>query len=104
HAEFWHTGILSKYLVADAASVALGAQPAWLVVDQDRAESISIPYPRRTDGKLTIGTATVRERTPPITSGPAEGDIQQRLNAILATLHGKIGSLSHRVAATLDDL
>jgi hypothetical protein len=46
-AEFWHTGILAKYLAADAAAGALGADVAWLVVDQDRPARW-IPVSKRT--------------------------------------------------------
>lgn len=104
HAEFWHAGILSKYLAADAASFALGAQPAWLVVDQDRAESLSIRYPRRSEGRLTVGTATVRERTPPTATGAADLQIQQRLDYMLTRVGNHPGDLSHRVAAALEEL
>lgn len=53
HTFFWHPGILAKYLAADAAAVALGAAPAWLVVDQERSQVFEAHYPvRREDGRL----------------------------------------------------
>lgn len=104
-AEFWHPGILAKYLATDAASVALNAQPAWLVVDQDRAESANLRYPTRTNGRLSIGTATVRERSVSTTNGSIEAGIQQRRDAALAALQSHTsGPLPRRIAATLADL
>ena len=51
-AEFWHAGILAKYLAADAAARALNraGQPtsaAWLVADQDSNDPAVIGYPKR---------------------------------------------------------
>ncbi len=55
-AEFWHPGILAKYVAADAAARAFGASPAWVVVDQaDPAANTVVPYPfRGADGALAI--------------------------------------------------
>ncbi len=47
-AEFWHPGILAKYLAADAFAAAGGEQApgvAFLVVDQDRPERTVVRYP-----------------------------------------------------------
>lgn len=44
-AQFWHPGILAKYLAVDAAARALRAAPAWLVVDQDDNEPGAVRYP-----------------------------------------------------------
>jgi hypothetical protein len=56
-AEFWHPGIAAKYLAADSAAKSLGAAAAWIVVDQDPQESISVRYPvRDAAGRLAVRT------------------------------------------------
>jgi hypothetical protein len=55
-AEFWHPGILAKYLALSAAGSSLSAAIAWLVVDQDANDPSRIRYPtRREDGTLASG-------------------------------------------------
>ena len=49
-AEFWHPGILAKYLAADAAARAIrarghGVRVVWLVADQDSNDPSAIQYP-----------------------------------------------------------
>jgi hypothetical protein len=44
-AEFWHAGILAKYLAADALATRTGAAVVWVVVDQDRRETVAVRYP-----------------------------------------------------------
>lgn len=44
-AAFWHPGILAKYLAMSAASRALDAAPAWITVDQDDNDPLTIRYP-----------------------------------------------------------
>jgi hypothetical protein len=106
HPDFWHTGVLSKYLAADAASAALGAHPVWLFVDQDRADSIGLRYPARSNGTLTVGTATVRERKPPPTPRDAIDEVVPQLQFLLGTFarHTSVPDLSHQLASTLSDL
>ena len=56
-AEFWHPGILAKYLAADAfagAARRAGLKPrvVWLVVDQDSNEPWKVRFPSNADGRL----------------------------------------------------
>ncbi len=100
-AEFWHPGILAKYLAADAASIALNAQPAWLVVDQDRAESTTLRFPTQTNNQLTAATATItaqKVQAPPTTLA----DIQPHLQHLITTYQQQPAApLPQRIAATL---
>lgn len=50
--EFWHPGILAKYLAADAAARRTGASVEWLIVDQGRPEAVEVRYPARVEGRL----------------------------------------------------
>ena len=59
-AEFWHPGIMAKYLAAGALAgrVRAGggrAEVTWLVVDQDANEAWRVPYPAVVEGKLSRG-------------------------------------------------
>jgi hypothetical protein len=49
-AEFWHPGILAKYLAASAAARSLDAAAAWIVVDQDTNSPAEIRYVWREKG------------------------------------------------------
>jgi hypothetical protein len=56
-AEFWHPGIMAKYLaaaaIADRVRAAGGrASVTWLVVDQDANEPWKVAYPAEVEGKL----------------------------------------------------
>jgi hypothetical protein len=62
----WHAGILAKYLAAGAAARALGAVPAWLVVDQDEVGPLEIRYPRLERGVPRAGRVVLSD------AGPAE--------------------------------
>ncbi len=111
-AEFWHPGILAKYLAADAAASKANAAVAWLVVDQDRAQSVPLRYPViETNGgvavataHLTHGTAAVRERS--LITTPEPDRITAGLARITATMsaHASEPNLSHQIAASLADL
>lgn len=123
-AEFWHPGILAKYLAADAAARAVGGAPAWLVVDQDRAERVTVRYPAREDGRVSIGTidlarpqtehsrenrvATVRERAGNgrHAAPPAAPFIADGIASITAAMsrHRTEPALARGVAASLSDL
>jgi hypothetical protein len=57
-AEFWHPGIMAKYLAAGALAerVRAGggrAEVTWLVVDQDASEAWKVPYPAMVERELT---------------------------------------------------
>ena len=66
HTEFWHPGVVSKYLAADAAAKATGAAVVWLMVDQDRAESAVARYPVED----VQGRWSVRQAEFSLTNGP----------------------------------
>jgi hypothetical protein len=103
--EFWHPGILAKYLAADAASAALNAHPVWLFVDQDRPDSITLRYPAPSNSSLTVGTATVRKRNLP-TIRDAHVLVQPGIDHIRGAFarHSSAPTLSHQLASTLSDL
>jgi len=57
-AEFWHPGIMAKYIAAGAVAERVRAtggraEVTWLVVDQDANEPWKVPYPGLVEGKLT---------------------------------------------------
>lgn len=56
-AEFWHPGIIAKYLAAEAAARAARGVAAWIVVDHDTNSPGDIRYPvRRASGALGVRT------------------------------------------------
>lgn len=61
-AGFWHSGILAKYVAAQAAADTLGIQAAWIVVDQDDddAESVRLPLIAE-DGRLRAAVWRLRD-------------------------------------------
>lgn len=103
-AEFWHPGILAKYLAADAAAAALHASPAWLVVDQDRADSTDLHYPTR-DGRIATLTARAGAPVPQLPS-PPDPAAAPGLAAIGDALarHADQPTLARRVSAAITDL
>lgn len=125
-AEFWHPGILAKYLAAEAAAISLGASPAWLVVDQDTAEAGAVRYPaRREDGRLVAewcfldpdappAPDTPAASRPPLRPGPlrlAENStppafVREGLERIAGAMreHAAAPTLGRQVAAALRDL
>jgi hypothetical protein len=44
-AQWWHAGILAKQIALAAVCKQTGAAPAWVIVDQDASDSLSINYP-----------------------------------------------------------
>ena len=48
----WHAGILAKRTAAALAGEALGAAPAWVIVDQDEADATALRLPVRERGAL----------------------------------------------------
>lgn len=107
-AEFWHPGILAKYLAADAAAAALDAEVAWLVVDQDRPERVEVRYPVEDEGRLRVRTAvlagTGRNGAP--RNGGMLASVRTGLTSMREALarHEGAGSIARTVAAALDDL
>jgi hypothetical protein len=80
-AEFWHPGIVSKYIAANAAADRIGAAVSVLVVDQDANPPADIRYPDRDPktGALIArtwnalpGASALAERGVPLGSIPAE--------------------------------
>jgi hypothetical protein len=58
-AQFWHPGILAKYLAADVFAGRASAEVAWIVVDQERPNGFEVRYPvRRAEGHLGVNIAT----------------------------------------------
>lgn len=52
-AEFWHPGILAKFMAAQAAGESLGGATAWLIADQDDNAGSVVSLPTRgADGTL----------------------------------------------------
>lgn len=126
-AEFWHPGILAKYLAADAAAAALGAHAAWLVVDQDLSEADSARYPaRRNDDRLVAARLDLASEAPlapdlpaaarppldvpelrfPDGAPPAAAYVRDGLERIAAALrdHAHAPNLGRQVAGALADL
>lgn len=106
-AEFWHPGILAKYLAADAASRALGGAAAWLIADQDDPPADTVVrYPtREADGRPAARQIDVAGL-----SGPAPrssfGFVSSGLDRIVAAWRAHEGESSapRRLGASLRDL
>jgi hypothetical protein len=102
-ATVWHPGILAKLFAADALAARLNAQVAWLVVDQDRASTISIRYPRlHADGRLAVGEFAWPGESPRADAHPlVAANLRAMLDALERT--GDERSIARRVArATMD--
>jgi hypothetical protein len=122
-AEFWHPGILAKYLAADAAGRRLDAGVAWVVVDQDSHPPASIRYPVREKGdSLAVrtwealpGADVLVERNVPLCLTPAESPaalpkavtfepfVSRGMTAIYESLgaHSRSSSAAQQVAAAI---
>ena len=61
----WHPGILVKRLALEAAAEAFGAEPAWLIADQDEHAIGELTYPAKTGP-----TKTGPNKTGPNKTGP----------------------------------
>lgn len=59
-AQFWHPGILAKYLAADAFARRTDSQVAWLVVDQDINDAATIRLPVRDSATNSLHAKTWR--------------------------------------------
>lgn len=112
-AEFWHPGILAKYLAADAAAGVIEADVAWLVVDQDRPEAVTVRYPvQDAQGRLTA-RSWILERGPamsPLGSLPDTDHVAACVRAGLDEIgsvmsrHASEVTLPRQVAAGIGDL
>lgn len=63
-AEWWHPGILAKWLAMEAVAAAVNAQglnahAVWVVVDQDANEAWKIRVPWRDAGRLNVRSVTL---------------------------------------------
>jgi len=66
-AEWWHAGVLAKFLAVDAVARRSGMAQAWIIPDQDEAAFDEIPVPLLdAEGRLT-------RRTLRLTTAPAPG-------------------------------
>jgi len=127
-AEFWHPGIMSKYLAAESLRTRLEregvrAKVAWLVVDQDTNAAWKIPYPGLVKGALTRSEWTLPPASarggdvptgalpPATTRGVGEAEpalecVREGLDAIGRALkaHASAASLARQVTEALGDL
>lgn len=118
--EWWHPGILAKYLAVQIAARSTGASPAWLVVDQDINDPTVMRYPALDAGRLveqqwTIGSAddtaqrTTGGRTPIDPSEPP-ADLHRAVDpdslvrvAHAMRAHRGASSLARQIAGVLVD-
>ncbi|MFN0133771.1 MAG: hypothetical protein ACKVW3_14730 [Phycisphaerales bacterium] len=105
--DFWHPGILAKYLATHAACRALNADPAWLVVDQERPSHIDLRFPaQRPDGSWhAISTALDAHDIPTLDAPGTPAQVRVGLSLIHeAWARHEESNTSRRVAAALSDL
>jgi hypothetical protein len=112
-AEFWHPGILAKYLAADAAGRSLGADVAWVFVDQDRPQSAVVRYPVR-DQAGRLGVRNLEYGAGNGTGGPTglneDGAALECVREGLAAIdramskHAGEREVAQRIAAALAEL
>ncbi len=114
-AQIWHPGILSKYLSTISAGNALGAHPAWVVVDQDTGEPTRLRFATTEDD----GTRRAGERDlapsqrhapdtplglrPPATISATDPSPLQSIAGAMRR-HQDAPSLSAQVQRALEDL
>lgn len=92
-AEFWHAGILAKYLAADTAARVHGAEAAWVWVDQDRPAMAEVRYPARVNGSLHAKrVAFAPGRVPPVPEDAAAPFVQEGLAAIRGAMERAQGA------------
>lgn len=105
-AEFWHPGILAKYLAADAFAAGSSAAVAWIVVDQERPDSAAIRYPHLDAGSLSASTLTLRAGECAAPAGLAPDFVARGLRTVAAAIerHAGLPSFSRTIAAALDEL
>lgn len=109
-AAVWHAGILAKYLACDAAGRALGASPAWVVVDQESPPADTlVRYPaREAGGRLVARELDLGVLGPG--AGPRAGTGFDFVDAGLARITAAWGaragepSPARRMAGVLADL
>jgi hypothetical protein len=105
--EFWHPGILAKYLAADAAARQSGATVEWLVVDQARPETVEVRYPARVEGRLVAKALKLGGQPEPhLPTDAAAPCVSEGLARIIGAMSsaGSEPTLSRRVGAALVEL
>lgn len=81
-AALWHPGILAKHSAAAALAQTTGAHAAWLVVDQDTADPVSMTFPIRTPSGLARQSWAMMNL--PVRAGRIESDIPTGYQPALA--------------------
>lgn len=113
-AEFWHAGILAKYLAAQGLAESLSASgvaaaTAWLVVDQDSNEPALVRYPARREGRLVAAWWKLGEplgSTMDVPTGcrpalkPGAGTLPPATEAVAAGLERMRGALQQSECPT----
>lgn len=72
-AQFWHPGILAKWLAADALAEKTGSAAAWVTVDQDDNDPWPVRLPILHEG--TLGVTTWRADGAPPKATPSHADL-----------------------------
>ena len=129
-ATWWHSGILAKFIAADALATAVGAQTACIVPDQDEQDFATIAFPVREekggDADTTSAIAVERVAVAPAVgpgvasascpaftplsmtpaSAPATASVSQGLGALRDRLqaHADEASAARQVIGALRDL
>lgn len=77
-ADWWHPGVLAKYLALDAAARSIGAAPVWVWVDQDANDPSVLRYPgraarnARADREAPVGVVEALWRMDPAARAASE--------------------------------
>jgi hypothetical protein len=121
-AEFWHPGILAKFILADVLARDRRGAAIHLVVDQDTNEFATLDVPvRRPDGALGVMRHALTQAKPeasvgeheafeprPLPAGwtPASADVEHGASAIIETLkaHRRSASAAEQIARSLQNL
>jgi len=119
-AQWWHPGILAKYLAVQHAARSLGGTSAWLVVDQDINDPTELRYPGLDAGRIvekrwvigstddaqhtTGGRGPIEPSDPPSDLHPAvDADALERVRHAMRAHRGSV-SLAQQIAGALADL
>lgn len=117
----WHPGILSKYITASATADAIDGVCAWLVVDQDAVEPMSIEAPIRdasgglraqelrfsdetSVGESAATRASVTPIDPDIDGEYALTELASRIGAIRGALEARVDEASFAKQVTRANL
>jgi hypothetical protein len=109
-AQFWHPGILAKYIAADAFANARDASPAFVVVDQDRPASAALRYPVvEPPGNLAVREVLHTPRgasRAPVEDGKVPGFVRDGIAALDSAMRAHRGepNFARRIAFAVRDL